>query len=106
VFMVLGTALFLGLLTGTANATPATNDGCPMGYQPVTLDDLRYTPEVMAAEQDGVYHFDHVETVFAIVNQNGDDLVCYKPVANDDNMHFMVYYAGRYMDNHAGSKKQ
>ena len=26
-------------------------------------------------------------------------------VANDDNTHFMVYYAGRYLDNHAGREK-
>ncbi|MBK9741177.1 MAG: hypothetical protein IPO93_17190 [Actinobacteria bacterium] len=105
VFVVGGTALLMGLLTGTASATPAANSGCPTAYEPVTLAELLVTPEVLAAFEDHVYDADHIVTAFNAANQNGDDLVCYKSVANDDNTHFMVYYAGRYMDNHAGPKK-
>ena len=104
-FVVGGTALLMGLLTGTANATPATNSGCPMGYEPVTLGQLLETPEVEAAIADGFYLESHIPEAFNAGNKNGDEFICYKPVANDDNMHFMVYYAGRYTDNNAGPKK-
>ena len=105
VFVVCGTALFLGMLTGTANATPAENDGCPMGYQPVTLEELLQTPEVQNAFRDEIYPESHIVGAFGAGDKNLDGLICYKPVANDDNTHFMVYYAGRYVDNHAGPKK-
>lgn len=105
-FMVCGTALLMGLLTGTANATPAT-DGCPMGFEPATLAQLKDSKEVQAAVHavPPVYGYDHVEEVFSMLDQNSDGLVCYKPVANEGNTHFMVYYAGRYVENHAGPKK-
>ena len=103
--MVCGTALLMGLLTGTANATPAENDSCPVGYEPVTLKQLLKTPEVLAAFEDDAYPKGHITDAFNAGNTNGDELVCYKPVANDDNTHFMVYYAGRYMDNNAGPKE-
>lgn len=105
VLMVCGTAVFVGLLTGTANATPAENDGCPFGFQSVTFEQLEATQEVQAAYADGIYGRDHIETAFAAGNKNGDEFVCYKPVANEDNVHVMVYYAGRYMDNNAGPKE-
>jgi hypothetical protein len=103
-FMVCGTALFVGLLTGTANATPTT-DGCPSGYEPATYGDLLLTPEFIAANRDNIYHEDHVADVFSMLDQNNDGLICYKPVANEDNTHYMVYYAGRYVENHAGPEK-
>lgn len=105
VIMVCGAALFTGLLAGTAYATPAMNSGCPSGYEPATLEQLLQSPEVLAAAEDGVYFSDHVEDVFAGLDQNHDGLVCYKSVANDGNTHFMVYYAGRYVENHAGAQK-
>ena len=101
--MVCGTALLVGLLTGTANATP--NEGCPAGYEPVTYGQLLKTPEVKAAFADDAYGKDHIAAAFNAGDQNGDALVCYKSVANDDNTHYMVYYAGRYVDNHAGPEK-
>ena len=105
VLMVCGTALVTGLLTGTANAAPATNSWCPSGYEPATLEQLLTTDEVLAAAADGIYFADHVEEVFTALDQNRDGLVCYKSVANDDNTHFMVYYAGRYVENHVGPEK-
>jgi hypothetical protein len=102
--LLCGTALLMGLLTGTANATPTT-DGCPSGYEPATYGDLLLTPEVIAADRDNVYHADHVADVVRMLDQNNDGLVCYKPVADDENTHYMVYYAGRYVDNHAGPEK-
>jgi hypothetical protein len=104
-FMVCGTVLFAGLLTGTANATPAANSGCPTAYEPATYAELLATPEVRAAFEDGVYGEDHTAEAFSAFDRNGDGLACWKSVANDDNTHFMVYYAGRYLDNLAGPKK-
>ena len=104
-FMVCGTALFVGLLTGTANATPATNGGCPMGYEPATYEEILETPEVQAAFDDGFYDENHILEAFNAGDMNGDGLICWKSVGTDENTHIMVYYAGRYMDNHAGSEK-
>ena len=105
VFVACGTTLLLGLLVGPANATPAAKTGCPNGYEPATYEQLLTTPEVIAAARDGVYFADHVEDVFTALDQNRDGLVCYKSVANDGNTQFMVYYAGRYVENHAGTEK-
>jgi hypothetical protein len=105
VFVVGGTALLVGLLTGTANATPAANDGCPTAYEPVTLAQLLVTPEVLAAFADEAYPESHIPEAFNAGDQNRDGLICYKSVATDDNTHYMVYYAGRYTDNNAGPKK-
>ncbi len=104
-FMVCGTALFVGLLTVPANATPAENGGCPTAYEPATYAELLATPEVQAAFADHVYGPDHTAEAFSAFDRNGDELVCWKSVANDDNTHFMVYYAGRYLDNLAGPEK-
>jgi hypothetical protein len=104
-FMVCGTALFVGLLTGTANATPAANGGCPTAYTPATYVGILATPEVQEAFADGIYDAQHITDAFSALNKNGDELICWKSVGTDDNTHFRVYYAGRYTDNNAGPKK-
>lgn len=105
VVMVCGTALSVGLLTGPANATPAENGGCPTAYAPATLEEVLETPEVLAAIEDHFYDADHVEDAFTAGDRNGDGVMCWKSVANDDNTNPMVYYAGRYVDNHAGPEE-
>lgn len=103
VSVVCGTTLLMGLLAGPAQAASAPGS-CPAGFEgPATAVELLATPEIERAIADNVYDADHVAAAVAIGDKNGDGKVCWKSVGQD-NTHFMVYYAGRYVDNNAAPK--
>ncbi len=97
-----GTALVLGMLIGPADAASAPGS-CPVAFHgPATFEDILLTPEVEAGLEAGVYDEAHVRLRFDQVDTNGDALVCWKSIGNDNQVRLL--YAGNYVDNNAAPK--
>ena len=81
----LGTSLLLALAPGTANASPSVGT-CTSSYTELTYDQVGMLPDGTLAQ-----------SVFNVVNANGDAYVCYKPYPNGPhNGHY-----GNFVDNTA-----
>jgi hypothetical protein len=81
----LGTSLFLALAPGIANASPPVGT-CTSSYTELTYDQVGMLPDGTLAQ-----------SVFNVVNANGDAYVCYKPYPNGPhNGHY-----GNFVDNTA-----
>lgn len=101
-FIGCGTALLVGLLTAPANAASMPGS-CPVAFAgPATFQEIMATPQVQAGLADGVYDEAHVRLRFEQVDKNGDAMVCWMAVGNDNQ--FRSLYAGNYVDNNAAPK--
>jgi hypothetical protein len=83
--LTLGTSLLLALAPGVANASPPVGT-CTSSYTELTYDQVGMLPDGALAQ-----------SVFNVVNANGDAYVCYKPYPNGPhNGHY-----GNFVDNTA-----
>jgi hypothetical protein len=83
--LTLGTPLLLVLSSGVANASPPVGT-CTNSYTEMTYDQVGMLPDGTLAQ-----------SVFNVVNANGDAYVCYKPYPNGPhNGHY-----GNFVDNTA-----
>ena len=83
--LTLGTSLLLALAPGVANARPPVGT-CTSSYTELTYDQVGMLPDGTLAQ-----------SVFNVVNANGDAYVCYKPYPNGPhNGHY-----GNFVDNTA-----
>ena len=81
----LGTSLLLALAPGIAKASPPVGT-CTSSYTELTYDQVGMLPDATLAQ-----------SVFNVVNANGDAYVCYKPYPNGShNGHY-----GNFVDNTA-----
>ncbi len=85
--LTLGTSLLLALAPGVANASPPVGT-CTSSYTELTHDQVGMLPDGALAQ-----------SVFNVVNANGDAYVCYKPYPNGPhNGHY-----GNFVDNTAAA---